>query len=137
MKDIDQTMNSQHTLLRTSPSRMSYGVSIWRNRTVIQGFKYALSLITAPPYRWGCYLDIINTIKNLNLYVCIPLPHEHSHHSRAGVLILSTRTRSTRVLNLWYSYCTRTHEFQSHSTCTCTRTRGQVLRYLYEYWHEY
>ena len=46
-----------------------------------------------------------------------------------------TRTRSTRVLNFWYSYCTRTREFQSDNTRTCTR--GQVLRYSYEYWHEY
>ena len=36
------------------------------------------------------------------------------------------------VLEYWIS-CTRTREFQSHST----RTRGQVLRYSYEYWHEY
>ena len=57
--------------------------------------------------------------------------------SRAGVLVLGTRTHSTRVLNFWYSYCTRTREFQSHSTRICTRTRGQVLRYSYEYWHEY
>ena len=54
---------------------------------------------------------------------------------RAGVL--GTRTRSTRVLNFLYLYCTRTREFQSHSTRTCTRTNGQVLRYSYEYWHEY
>ena len=44
-----------------------------------------------------------------------------------------TRSRSTWVLNFWYSCFTHTHEFQS----TCTRTRGQVLRYLYKYWHEY
>ena len=55
------------------------------------------------------------------------------HICRAGVLVLSTRTHSTRVLNFWYSYCTHTSEFQSHST----RTRGPVLRYSYEYWHEY
>ena len=30
---------------------------------------------------------------------------------------------------------TRTREFEGHSTRT--RTRGQVLRYSYEYWHEY
>ena len=56
---------------------------------------------------------------------------------RAGVLVLGTHTRSTRVLNFWYSYFTRTREFQSNSTRSCTRTRGQVLRYLYEYWHKY
>ena len=56
---------------------------------------------------------------------------------RAGVLVLSTRTCSTRVLNFWYSYFTRTREFQIDSIRTFTRTRGQVLRYLYEYWHEY
>ena len=55
--------------------------------------------------------------------------------ARAGVLVLGTRTRSTRVLNFWYSYFTRTREFQSNSTRTCTC--GQVLRYSYEYWHEY
>ena len=55
--------------------------------------------------------------------------------NRAGVLVLGTRTHSTRVLNFWYSYCTRTCEFQSNNTCTCTRR--QVLRYSYEYWHEY
>ena len=57
--------------------------------------------------------------------------------ARAGVLVLSTRTRSTRVLNFWYSYFTRTREFQIDSIRTCTRTHGQVLRYSYEYWHEY
>ena len=57
--------------------------------------------------------------------------------TRAGVLVLGTRTRNTRVLNFLYSYCTRTREFQSNSTHACTRTRGQVLRYSYEYWHEY
>ena len=50
---------------------------------------------------------------------------------------LSTRTRSTRVLHFWYSYFTRTREFQIDSSRTCTRTHGQVLRYSYEYWHEY
>ena len=53
----------------------------------------------------------------------------------AGVLVLGTRTRSTRVLNFWYSYCTPTRENQSDSTRTCTR--GKVLRYSYEYLHEY
>ena len=57
--------------------------------------------------------------------------------TRAVVLVLGTRTRSTRVLNFWYSYCTRTCEFQSNNTRTCTRIRGQVLRYSYEYWHQY
>ena len=60
-----------------------------------------------------------------------------SPRSRAGVLALGTRTRSTRVLNFLYLYCTRTREFQIHSTRTCTRSHGQVLRYSYEYWHEY
>ena len=58
-------------------------------------------------------------------------------YHRAGVLVLGTRTHSTRVLNFRYSYFTRTREFQSNSTRSCTRTRGQVLRYSYEYWHEY
>ena len=55
--------------------------------------------------------------------------------ARAGVLVLGTRTHSTWVLNFWYSCCSRIREFQSNSTRTCTR--GQVLRYSYEYWHEY
>ena len=54
---------------------------------------------------------------------------------RAGVLVFGTRTHSTRVLNFWYSHCTNTREFQNDSTRTCTS--WQVLRYSYEYWHEY
>ena len=40
------------------------------------------------------------------------------------------------VLEYWISD-TRTREFQIDSIRTCTRTHGQVLRYSYEYWHEY
>ena len=43
---------------------------------------------------------------------------------------------SVLVLEYWISG-TRIREFESRSNCTCTRTRGQVLRYSYEYWHEY
>ena len=67
-----------------------------------------------------------------------PTPFNKQYYTtRAGVLVLGTCTRSTRVLNFWYSYFTRTREIQSNSTRTCTRTHGQVLRFSYEYWHEY
>ena len=87
------------------------------------------------------FVITMEQINNWNILMFISFAHSDidglviTEPDRAGVLVLGTR--STRVLNFWYSYCTRTRELQSNSTRTCTCTCGQVLRYSYEYWHEY